>query len=56
MGSFLGIHFLIFQTLIGKFVMESALLTVQVSDLLPINKISWELSTLSVFCLRVDQN
>jgi len=55
--SFLGIHFLISQTLIGKFVMESAPLTVQdLILLLPIDKVGWKLFTLSVFCLRIGQN
>jgi len=57
MGSFLGIHFLISQTLIGKFVMESVPSTVKVLGLLLlIGKVSRELSTLSVFYLRVGQN
>jgi len=44
MESFLEIHFLISQTLIGKFVMESAPPTVQVLVLLlPISKVGWEL-------------
>jgi len=56
-GSLLGIHFLIFQTLIGKFVMESAPPTVQVLVLLlPIGKVGWKLFTLSVFCLRIGWN
>jgi len=56
-GSFLGIHFLISQTLIGKFVMESAPPTIQVLILLlPVGKVGWKLFTLSVFCLRIGQN
>jgi len=56
-GSLLGIHFLIFQTLIGKFVMESAPPTVQILILLlPIGKVGWKLFTLSVFCLRIGKN
>jgi len=50
---FLGIHFLISQILI----MKSAPLTVQVLVLLlPFGKIGWKLFTLSIFCLRIDQN
>jgi len=50
-------HFLISQTLIGKFVMKSAPLTVQgLVLLLPIGKVGWKLFTLSVFCLRIGQN
>jgi len=56
-GSFLGIHFLMSQTLIGKFVMESAPFTVQdLVLLLPIGKVDWKLFTLSVFYLRIGQN
>jgi len=56
LGFFLGIHFLISQTLIGKFVMESAPLTVQnLVLLLSIGKVCWKF-TLSIFCLRIGQN
>jgi len=49
--------FQIFQILIGKFVMELTPPTVQVLVfLLPIGKVGWKLSTLSVFCLRIGQN
>jgi len=50
--------FLISRTLIGKFVMESAPLTVQgLVLLLPIGKVGRRLFfPLSVFCLRIGQN
>jgi len=49
MRFFLRIHFLISQTLIGNFVMESASSTVLVL-LLPIGKVGWESSTLFPPC------
>jgi len=49
-GSLLGIHLLISQTLIGKIVMKSAPLIVQDLVLLfSIGKVGWKLFTLSIF-------